>query len=118
MGGPRLNAQRATGTTTDAFVVALSVKSIRNLAYVLKNTHGSNSLDFKIDGYLQDSGFSVALKASAALAATAQTDDSIPNLLAKYRDVAFSKIDISVKATSAGNQATYDLSANGLSAEP
>jgi hypothetical protein len=118
MAGTRSDSRRATGVTVDAYAIALTAKNIRNLGYILRNTHAANGLHYKIDGYLHDSGFSVALKVETVLAALTTVDDTVPNLLAKWRDVPFSKIDVSVKASVGAAQAAYDLSLAGLADVP
>jgi hypothetical protein len=75
-----------TGTTTASYVKVLTIDTrgsgiIGKTRFLLKNTGSSNSIYYKIDGYLSDPtasvGNAIALKAETSIAASGSVDESV-----------------------------------------
>lgn len=91
------------GTTTDSYVDALDwdCRAGRDKSMLLKNTHGSNGLKYKLLGAMAYSGQTVELVPETTLAA---------GETAKFQYVkACARLKLQVKAAVASSQATYQV---------
>jgi len=95
----------AVGTTTNDYVsvLALDTRGCENVKIVVKNTHGSNSLTYKI-----------LVKHADYAGGTDDEDVAATELAAGNEAVAsyvqgYSKITVQVKSTSSGSHATYEI---------
>lgn len=88
-----------SGTTTSAYVEALRIDTrgygtAGKTRFILTNTGATNSMYYKIDGYLADtvaggSGTAIALKAETSISAAASVDD-VTFIVQGYASVVFS----------------------------
>lgn len=109
MGGVNVNAcsafekNYATGTTTNAYVSAITLASsaYKSGTIVIKNTHGTNTLTYKINGYAYEGGTAIADVAPADIAAGATV--TYERTAMKPRAV----IDVQVIDKVSGSHATY-----------
>lgn len=99
----------ATGTTTDSYADALDwlCKEYGNKTIVLKNTHSSNSLKYKVLVRAEYTNGQDAEEVS-------ETTVTAGNLARIALNNAYARIKLQVKAASAGSQATYQVDWIGL----
>jgi len=92
-----------TGITTDAYADALNwiCKPFGDKTIILKNTHGLNSLHYKLLVRAKEDGQDAEEIAETTLAAG--------NLVRISRADIFSRMKLQVKAATAGAQATYQV---------
>lgn len=95
------NAQEK-GTSTDNYA-ATTIYTPRNIykTIIIKNTGGSNSLDYYLRAYPSSSGGSYVSFASGTLTHGSQADCFINNI--------YYKLVIGIKATTGGSQSTYSI---------
>lgn len=96
-------SSETTGTTTDAYVAALTLPTLGygSKVIVLKNTHATRSLTFKVDGYAYSGGIAVPILTATALAAL----DSYEMEISKQ----YAEVVVSVISTVAVTPATYTV---------
>jgi hypothetical protein len=103
VGKLRAVTDSTTGTTIDAYAVALTLTSLgfANKLIVMKNTHATNGLTIKLDGYANRDGTAYSILGNTPLIAL----DIYQIEVTKSYD----KIILSVKSTVGSTPATYTL---------
>lgn len=96
-----------SGTTADAYAVALDIdmRGFKMCTILVKNTHATYTMTYKIDGYPYYGGtYSIADVSATDITATNQSAyEKVDN---KIR----SRLKVSVQSKVAGNHATYNIS--------
>jgi hypothetical protein len=92
-----------TGTTTDSYTNALdwACHGFNNKTILLKNTHTSNSLKYKVLVYAYSGGIEYEEVSETTLAA-----GDIAKIVLNY---AYDVVKVQVKSATAGSAATYQL---------
>lgn len=99
-----------SGTTTNSYADALDWNSegFQNKTLILKNTHGSNSLHYKVLVRCEYDGNDAEEVAETTLAAGGLARIALNNV--------YARVKLQVKAATADSQATYQLDYIGLPA--
>jgi hypothetical protein len=99
-----------TGTTANSYSDALTwlVAELGNKTILLKNTHGSNSLHYRLYGYAVEEGIDNEM--------VPETELSAGEVAEFHYDRQWSKLVLQVKAAIAENQATFRIDYEGQGA--
>ena len=93
-----------TGTTTTAYVVALTIQNCAGAIFQIKNTAGVNGLKYKVNGYISAKASCIA---TAIIAETTLAHSTASGLLTSINSP-YAKIEILVTVETA-NTTTYQI---------
>ena len=97
-------AKSSTGITTDTYAgTTIDSLGYERVTLILYNSDSTNSLSYKIDAYCYDGGAAYALVTETALTHGSSVKFAVA------ANESYAQIIVSVKSTSAGNHATYQI---------